>query len=79
MAKISRPRLAGAEINPRAVRGNMTAADLVDTAFLAYNGRKLRDDRWTNLQRIKNLVHRCAQPGGHKRETDSPARKSVRL
>ncbi len=41
--KMARPRLAGAEINPQAVRGEMTAADLVDTAFLAYNGRKLRD------------------------------------
>ena len=35
--------LSGAEINPRAVRGDMTAAELVDTAFLAYNGRKLRE------------------------------------
>jgi deoxyhypusine synthase len=41
--KIARPRLAGAEINPAAVRGKMTAAELVDTAFLAYNGRKLRE------------------------------------
>jgi deoxyhypusine synthase len=36
-------RLTGAEINPRPVRGDMTAAELVDTAFLAYNGRKLRE------------------------------------
>src|SRR5215471_1839078 len=42
-ARMARPRLAGAEINPRGVRGDMTAADLVDTAFLAYNGRRLRD------------------------------------
>ena len=41
--KIARPRLAGAEISPNPVRGDMTAAELVDTAFLAYNGRKLRD------------------------------------
>jgi deoxyhypusine synthase len=40
---MARPRLAGAEINPHGVRGDMTAAELVDTAFLAYNGRKLRD------------------------------------
>jgi deoxyhypusine synthase len=36
-------RVAGAQINPAAVTGKMTAADLVDTAFLAYNGRRLRD------------------------------------
>ena len=36
-------RFSGAQINPAAVTGKMTAADLVDTAFLAYNGRRLRD------------------------------------
>jgi deoxyhypusine synthase len=36
-------RVSGAQINPVAVTGKMTAADLVDTAFLAYNGRRLRD------------------------------------
>jgi deoxyhypusine synthase len=41
--KIARPRLAGAEISPNPVRGDMTAAELIDTSFLAYNGRKLRD------------------------------------
>ncbi|MGH7905679.1 MAG: homospermidine biosynthesis protein [Candidatus Binataceae bacterium] len=35
--------LAGARINPAPVRGGMTAAQLIDTAFLAYNGRRLRD------------------------------------
>ncbi len=44
MAEKRRPvRFAGAEINPAPVRGNMTAAELVDTSFLAYNGRKLRE------------------------------------
>ena len=42
-SRMGKPRLAGAEINPEAVRGDMTAADLIDTSFLAYNGRKLRD------------------------------------
>ncbi len=36
-------RMSGAQINPGAVTGKMTAADLVDSAFLAYNGRRLRD------------------------------------
>jgi len=36
-------RVSGAAINPIAVTGKMSAADLVDTAFLAYNGRRLRD------------------------------------
>ena len=35
--------LGGNAIAPRPVRGDMTAADLVDSAFLAYNGRRLRD------------------------------------
>lgn len=36
-------RIAGARINPAPVTGRMTAAELIDTAFLAYNGRRLRD------------------------------------
>ena len=36
-------RVSGAQINPSAVTGKMSAADLIDTAFLAYNGRRLRD------------------------------------
>ncbi len=36
-------RIAGARINPAAVSGRMTAAELIDTAFLAYNGRRLRE------------------------------------
>ncbi len=35
--------LGGQEINPRAVSGRMTAAELVEAAFLAYNGRRLRE------------------------------------
>jgi deoxyhypusine synthase len=35
--------LGGAAIEPQAVRGDMNAAELVDTAFLAYNGRRLRE------------------------------------
>src|SRR5215472_13324911 len=38
-----KPRIGGAQINPAAVRGDMSAADLIDTAFLAYNGRRLRE------------------------------------
>jgi deoxyhypusine synthase len=36
-------RVSGAAINPIAVTGKMSVADLIDTAFLAYNGRRLRD------------------------------------
>ncbi len=36
-------RIGGAPINPAPVRGDMTAAELIDTAFLAYNGRRLRE------------------------------------
>jgi deoxyhypusine synthase len=35
--------LGGQEISPQAVSGGMTAADLIDAAFLAYNGRRLRE------------------------------------
>ncbi len=35
--------LSGQRINPDPVRGDMTAAELIDTAFLAYNGRRLRE------------------------------------
>src|SRR5580698_5269961 len=42
--KKNRPSLLGGQqINPQAVRGDMSAAELVDSAFLAYNGRRLRD------------------------------------
>ena len=42
-SKKSNRFLSGIAIEPRAVRGDMTAADLVDTAFMAYNGRRLRE------------------------------------
>jgi len=42
--KKKRPSLLGGQqINPQAVRGDMSAAELVDSAFLAYNGRRLRE------------------------------------
>jgi deoxyhypusine synthase len=42
-SKKSNRFLSGIAIEPRAVRGDMTVADLVDTAFMAYNGRRLRE------------------------------------
>ncbi|MGH7842399.1 MAG: deoxyhypusine synthase family protein, partial [Candidatus Binataceae bacterium] len=42
-AKNTQRFLSGAAIAPRPVRGEMTAADLIDSAFLAYNGRRLRE------------------------------------
>jgi deoxyhypusine synthase len=35
--------LSGARIQPKAITGGMSAADLIDTAFLSYNGGRLRD------------------------------------
>jgi len=32
-----KPRIGGASINPAPVTGDMTAAQLIDTSFLAYN------------------------------------------
>lgn len=43
MAKRTSSLLGGARIDPRPVRGDMTAADLIDGAFMAYNGRRLRE------------------------------------
>src|SRR5690242_2094153 len=44
MAQKKTPRLlGGSPINPQPVRGDMTAADLIDNAFLAYNGRRLKE------------------------------------
>src|SRR5579859_2707727 len=42
-SKKSNRFLSGSAIEPLAVRGDMTAAELIDTAFLAYNGRRLRE------------------------------------
>lgn len=36
-------RIGGAPINPAPVHGGMNAAELIDNAFLAYNGRRLRE------------------------------------
>jgi deoxyhypusine synthase len=41
--KKNRGLLTGSPISPQPVRGDMTAADLIDNAFLAYNGRRLRE------------------------------------
>jgi deoxyhypusine synthase len=43
MAKRRPDHLSGTRINPAPVHGEMSVADLVDTAFLAYNGRRLRE------------------------------------
>ena len=41
--KTRTPYLGGAPIEPQPVRGDMSAADVIDTAFMAYNGRRLRE------------------------------------
>src|SRR5579885_3874433 len=43
MARHRLNHLSGARIDPVPVRGDMNVAELVDTAFLAYNGRRLRE------------------------------------
>jgi deoxyhypusine synthase len=42
-ADMKNPHLRGPRIDPPAITGRETAADLVDHAFLAYNGARLRD------------------------------------
>ncbi len=39
----SKPHLGGPRIGPPAITGRETAADLIDQAFLAYNGARLRE------------------------------------
>jgi deoxyhypusine synthase len=42
--KTKRPGLlSGPQINPQPVRGDMSVAELIDSSFLAYNGRRLRE------------------------------------
>ena len=42
--KTKRPGLlSGQQINPVAVRADMSVAELIDSSFLAYNGRRLRE------------------------------------
>src|SRR5258707_8041941 len=37
------PHITGPRIDPPAITGQETAADLIDRAFLAYNGARLRE------------------------------------
>src|SRR2546421_10062738 len=43
MAKKKSKYLSGRRIDPRAITGGETLADLVDETFLAYNGARLRE------------------------------------
>ncbi|MFH1177638.1 MAG: deoxyhypusine synthase [Acidobacteriota bacterium] len=43
MKKAASPFLRGARIQPPAVRGDMTAAELIEQAFTAYNAARLRE------------------------------------
>ena len=53
--------LAGAAIEPHPVRGEMTAADLIDTAFLAYNGRRLREACRLFAEKMLEPRHRSSE------------------
>lgn len=48
----SRPYLRGARINPTAITGRESAADLIDQAFLAYNGARLREGAKLLVERM---------------------------
>ncbi|HSE51673.1 MAG TPA: deoxyhypusine synthase family protein, partial [Gemmatimonadales bacterium] len=43
MTRPSDSHLRGRRINPTAITGSETAADLIDNAFLAYNAGRLRE------------------------------------
>jgi deoxyhypusine synthase len=46
--------LSGARIAPKPITGGMSAADLIDTAFLAYNGGRLREGCRLFTERMLN-------------------------
>ena len=48
----SRPYLRGTRINPPAITGKESAADLIDQAFLAYNGARLREGARLLVERM---------------------------
>jgi deoxyhypusine synthase len=48
----SRPYLRGPRIHPPAITGKESAADLVDKAFLAYNGARLREGAHLLVERM---------------------------
>ena len=52
MTRPSAPYLRGQRIDPRAITGKETVADLVDNAFLAYNAGRLREGCQLFTQRM---------------------------
>ena len=48
----SRPYLRGTRIDPRPITGRESAAELVDQAFLAYNGARLREGARLLVERM---------------------------
>ncbi len=52
MTRPSTPYLRGQRIEPRAITGTETAADLIDNAFLAYNAGRLREGCRLFVQRM---------------------------
>ncbi|MEO5988859.1 MAG: deoxyhypusine synthase family protein, partial [Candidatus Eisenbacteria bacterium] len=44
--------LAGQPINPPAITGKETAAELIDSAFMAYNGARLREGARLLVERM---------------------------
>jgi deoxyhypusine synthase len=52
MKKRSERYLTGARIDPRPITGRETAAELIETAFLAYNGARLREGARLLVERM---------------------------
>lgn len=52
MTRLSANHLRGRRINPEAITGRETAADLIDNAFLAYNAGRLREGCQLFTQRM---------------------------
>ncbi|MFZ5624348.1 MAG: homospermidine biosynthesis protein [Gemmatimonadota bacterium] len=52
MSRSSSPYLRGQRINPKAITGRETAADLIDNAFLAYNAGRLREGAQLFVERM---------------------------
>ena len=52
MTRKTHRHLAGPRIDPRPITGKETVPDLVDQAFLAYNGARLREAAHLLVERV---------------------------
>ena len=72
MTRPSAAYLRGQRIDPSAISGQESAADLIDTAFLSYNGGRLREGCPLFTQQMLGTTRRSGSP--HRRDDARRAR-----